>query len=101
MKKSEFVHVNCKKCNNPFLINKSDFDFNWETVETEEREMGIEILHECTESFECPECGNECIATFHVWEYPLGVYNYDKIETDGCEIEESDINLSEHIQFNE
>ena len=97
-RKAKYVRIICNNCDNHFIVDKNDFCFDWDLVCIDERGMGPERGYECTEYFECPECGNECSATFHVWEYPEEVFNYSEIVTDGCELED-DIDLSEHISF--
>ena len=99
IKIAKSIRVRCNHCGHHFTVDKNDFDFDWEVTGGSEREMGEEKEYECTESIKCPECGEECSITFHVWEYPIGSYNSDDIETDGCEIDKRDIDLSEHISF--
>lgn len=99
LKKAKLVRVVCDNCDHQFTVDKNDFDFDWNPIGGSERGMGPETEYECTENFECPNCGNECSVIFHVWEYPVGAYNYDEIETEGCTIEEKDINLYDHISF--
>ena len=99
LNKAKLIRVICDNCDHHFTIDKNTFSFEWETLSSFERRMGTETEYECTETFECPECGNECCITFRVWEYPIGAYNYDEIETNGCNIEEKDIDLSEHLCF--
>jgi hypothetical protein len=99
IKKAKLIRVRCNHCGHHFSVNQKDFDFDWEVTGYSEREMGEEKEWECTETIICPECGEECSITFHIWEYPIGSYNYDEIETDGCDIEKKDIDLSELISF--
>ena len=101
LKKAKLVRVVCDNCDHQFTVDKNDFDFDWNPIGGSERGMGPETEYECTENFECPNCGNECSVIFHVWEYPVGAYNYDEIETEGCTIEEKDINLYDHISFDD
>lgn len=101
IKKAKLVRVICDKCDHQFTVDKNDFVFEWNVIGGSERNMGTETEYGCTENFECPNCGNECSVTFHVWEYPVGAYNYDKIETDGCTIDEKDINISDYISFDD
>lgn len=99
LNKAKLIRIMCGNCERHFTIDKNYFNFEWKVVSSSERRMGPETEYECIENFECPECGNECSITFHVWEYPIGAYNYDEIETDGCDIEVKDIDLSKHISF--
>lgn len=101
IKNSSLVRVTCSNCDHHFVVDKNDFRFEWEIVSSSERGMGTETEYECNEDFNCPECGNECNVTFHVWEYPIGAYNCEDVETDGCDVEKEDIKLSEHISFDD
>lgn len=67
-------------------LQKENID--WELVETDEREMGLERLYEYTE--ECDDIdGSPITITLRVWEYPEGVFNDDEIEVDGAELVKS------------
>lgn len=73
------IEVQCIKGHTcRFDIHKDDLV--WELVEADEREMGTESHYEAINYKECAVCGSEIIITFHVWEYPDGVYNYSEIE---------------------
>jgi hypothetical protein len=48
-----------------------DFD----SVDEQEREMGVERIYEAEASYDC-ECGQTINIKFEVWEYPEGAYNY-------------------------
>ena len=65
-------------------LQKENID--WELVETDEREMGIERLYEYTEERDID--GSPITITLRVWEYPEGVFNDDEIEVDGAELVE-------------
>lgn len=100
IRKAKLIRCECDNCHHKFTVDANDFEFDWEATGGDpDRGMGPETEYECTELFECPECGQECSATFHVWEYPIGCYNYDEIESDGCSVNEDDIDLSKHISF--
>lgn len=67
-------------------LQKENID--WELVETDEREMGLERLYEYTEK--CDDIdGTPITITLRVWEYPEGVFNDDEIEVDGAELVKS------------
>lgn len=64
-------------------LQKENID--WELVETDEREMGIERLYEYTEERDDID-GSPITITLRVWEYPEGVFNDDEIEVDGAKL---------------
>lgn len=76
------IEVKCN-CGNIIIIDLTKEDLSWEIVETDEREMGDERLHEAEFDEECEECGKTIHITLHVWEYPEGVENMHEIEVDG------------------
>lgn len=80
----EELVFDCNKCNHRNHINKKDLYLDFECVDTDERNMGPENTYEATEYLSCEECDNEVNITFSVWEYPIGIHNYDEIEVDGA-----------------
>lgn len=72
----ELIEIECEKCSEKFSLK-----VNWrnaEIVETQEREMGCEIVHRCIideDNFKCPNCGCK-INEVYVYEYPEGGFNY-------------------------
>ncbi|CDT30971.1 conserved hypothetical protein [Sphingobacterium sp. PM2-P1-29] len=83
-----FLRFKCNNCSKVHSYHKSEFDLDFDCVESTERNMGTENHYEAIESFQCT-CGNEITATFEVWEYPIGAHNNDSIELDGGELLES------------
>jgi len=78
----------CDECRKIHKYHKSDFDLDFECVGGSERKMGTENHYVAEEYIEC-RCGNEIHITFEVWEYPMGIHNYDSIKIDGAELIES------------
>jgi hypothetical protein len=58
----------------------------FEVVGSEERNMGPENEYQAEEYFECDECGREIKVTFRIWEYPVGIHNYDEVSIDGASL---------------
>lgn len=85
MKKTEII-IKCD-CDKSITIDLAEQDLDWEIVETDEREMGVERLHEAIFDYECLECKNNITITLHVWEYPEGFSNMEEIEVEGGELE--------------
>lgn len=99
MKKAHWLRCACDKCKEGFTVDVNDFDFEWEAVGWSDRGMGEETEYNCQEFFVCPHCGNDCEVTLKVWEYPVGAYNYEDIEAEGCIVHKEDIDLSKYISF--
>lgn len=79
--------ISCPYCGYQHEIDLKDYI---EGKSGNEREMGVET--ECTikcEEYECDDCGKKFGIQGSVWEYPVGAYNYDSIET--IELEEEEL----------
>ena len=73
-------------------IDLSEEDLSWEVVETDEREMGVERLHEAEMEKEIEGSQEPLVITFRVWEYPEGFLNMQEIEvSEGEVVEECDL----------
>lgn len=73
-------------------IDLAEEDLSWEIVETDEREMGVERLHEAIVEKEIEGLDEHLSITLHVWEYPEGFLNMQEIEvSEGEVIEECDL----------
>lgn len=86
--KQNILRYRCSDCSKTNTVFKKDLDLDFQCVASNDRNMGAEIQHEAIEYFDC-ECGNVIEAKFNVWEYPIGVHNYDSIELYGGELIES------------
>ncbi len=73
----------CNKCGKKHRYKKDELEMDFECVGSDERNMGLENEYEAREYFECDECGKEINVIFSVWEYPIGVHNYDGVEIEG------------------
>ena len=82
----------CDKCGASYRLNHDDFDFKVES--TSDRQKGV-ILHQYVSEFDdiCDECYNRINMTFRVWEYPKGIINYTKNDSNGAKI------LKSHFEF--
>lgn len=87
-KKGNHLKFKCDSCGKIHKYHELDFDLDFECVGGSERNMGMENQYVAEEQFEC-ECGNDIKIDFEVWEYPVGVHNYDSVEIDGAELIES------------
>ena len=73
-------------------IDLKDEDLSWEIEETDEREMGVERLHEAILEKDIEGEDESLIITMRVWEYPEGFLNMQEIEVEGGElVEECDL----------
>jgi hypothetical protein len=86
--KGKHLKFKCDECRKIHKYHKSDFDLDFECVDSSERNMGAENHYVAEEYLEC-KCGNEIHLIFEVWEYPIGIHNYDSIEIDGAKLIES------------
>ncbi|QRY55895.1 PIN-like domain-containing protein [Sphingobacterium siyangense] len=82
LSKKNFLKVKCGNCGKMHSYHKEDFDLDFDSMGSVDRNMGTENHYEAMESFECT-CGNEITATFGVWEYPEGIHNSDEVVIDG------------------
>lgn len=86
--KGDYLRFKCDSCGKIHSYHKSDFNLDFDCIESSERSMGPENHYEAIEVFDC-DCGNQITANFEVWEYPVGVHNYDSLSLEGGEILES------------
>ncbi|PHO19364.1 hypothetical protein CPU12_00880 [Malaciobacter molluscorum LMG 25693] len=86
--KQHFLRYRCLQCNRINTVYKNNLDLDFECVASDDRNMGSENQYEAREYFEC-DCGNEVEAIFTVWEYPIGMHNYDSIELYGGDLIDS------------
>lgn len=87
-KKGNYLKFKCNNCGTFHKYDKDEFDLDFDCVGGSERSMGTENQYEAIENFKC-NCGNNITAKFEVWEYPVGIHNYDSIELDGAKLIES------------
>jgi phage FluMu protein Com len=83
--KGDYIRFKCDSCGKINSYHKSDFVLDFDCTESNERGMGTENHYEAIEIFDC-ECDNEITAKFEVWEYPIGIHNYDNLSLDGGEL---------------
>lgn len=79
----EFLRLSCGNCGCNFEADLSDVDFQWEVESISKRSMGEETEYCCTLPFECSYCGNILEVTPHIWEYPIGAFNFKRIDCEG------------------
>jgi hypothetical protein len=72
--------VKCNHCDKIHTISSEDADF--ENSYGNERQMGQENGYTWEDTIKC-ECGNEIEIIYEVWEYPVGIFNNDKVTIDG------------------
>lgn len=92
--------VCCDNCGKLFEIDTNNFYFDWQVESVSERSMGPESEYVSYENFECPSCKQENEIELHVWEYPVGAFNYQEINVSHGTVEKS-INLSNFISFDD
>lgn len=84
MKPTE-IQIECD-CGENITIDLAKETFDWEVVDSDEREMGTESLHEAVFYYDCPKCNSSIAITLHVWEYPEGFFNMQDIEVDSGQL---------------
>ena len=69
-------------------IDLKDEDLAWVIEETDEREMGVEPLHEAILEKDIEGEDAPLVITLRVWEYPEGFLNMQEIDVEGGELTE-------------
>lgn len=80
------IQIQSKSSAEVIDIDLAEFDLSWEIVETNEREMGTERLHEAEFDVDYGNSNETIRITLQVWEYPVGVCNDEEILVDGYEV---------------
>nr|WP_315398332.1 hypothetical protein [uncultured Sphingobacterium sp.] len=76
--------VKCHRCFEKIDMEITDFEeFD---AEYYSRSMGNEIHYSWACDFNCPKCNNELSVTIEGWEYPVGMLNYEEVDSENCEI---------------
>ncbi|MFH7017021.1 PIN-like domain-containing protein [Flavobacterium sp. FlaQc-47] len=76
----------CNNCGYTHKYLNEDFKFHFECIDSNERNMGRENEYEASEYVECNDCGKIINLKFTIWEYPLGIQNYEEIEIQGAKL---------------
>lgn len=77
----------CCDCGHNFEIDMDGLDFQWEIVETHDREgMGVERLYEAVCIVECPACNKQITLTIQKWEYPEGDFALPEVQAEGAKV---------------
>lgn len=84
-KKGNLLRFNCNNCSEIHSYEKNEIDLDFDFISSEERNMGAENHYSTTLDFNC-HCGNQIEVVFELWEYPIGIHNYDKITINGGEL---------------
>lgn len=80
--------IKCPNCNNTEIVDLEDFVYDQTSYE---RNMGLEIEYSIScEEYQCPKCSKISTISGSIFEYPVGVYNYDNIEVTLHDDEEDD-----------
>ena len=79
----------CRNCNKQNIIPFEDLYIDFECIESSDRGRGAENHYQSEDYIQCSNCGKETNLTFDIWEYPVGVHNYDEITMEDGEIFQS------------
>ena len=82
VKLSDILQIRCNTCNHEIRV-RSDC-LTHDTVPYE-RDMGEEIEHDFFSELSCENCNSQINIRIKVFEYPVGVHNYNNYECDGGE----------------
>lgn len=83
MKITKNLFIKCGECCNEVEVYKEDLEHN---VYSSERRMGIETQHGFTGDYICNNCSNEISLIISVYEYPIGIKNYEEHTINGGSI---------------
>lgn len=79
------VKIQCSRCHSKIEIDSGDFDY--ESSAVDERSMGTEYQHtwtliekECTKE----KCKGLFSIEINMWEYPIGIANYQDQSVEGA-----------------
>lgn len=86
------------ECGHEFDVSDDELCMEFESDGYFERNMGPEYAYCANEVVVCPQCGKQIDLKLHVWEYPIGAFNYQEIEAEGAEVVE-EMNLEDCIPF--
>lgn len=85
----------CDNCTKVDHINSADLELDFEETSRCERSMGDETVYETDCEFTCNNCPQIIEGQFELYEYPVGVKNYQSITLKGAKvIQECDLNIN-------
>ncbi|TWH63885.1 hypothetical protein LX59_03049 [Azomonas agilis] len=87
MATAQRIKVQCEECQAVFEIQINEFEF--ECVDSDERDMGPELTYSGTVEIECENCGSLIEVTHIFWEYPEGFVNHKETNVSGAEVIEN------------
>lgn len=94
----QFMILRCSECGHEFDVGDDELCLEWESNGIDERSMGPEYAYCSHEEVSCPKCGKRIELTMHIWEYPIGAFNYQNIEAEGAEVVD-EMNLEDSVPF--
>lgn len=77
------IILKCDDCKEEVKIDGSDFEY--EIVDSDERQMGAEVTYEATVETSCKN-GHSIEVTHRFWEYPEGSVNHNETEVSGASV---------------
>lgn len=98
LKMDNLTILKCSRCGHLFDVDKSDLCLAWEPNGTNERSMGVEHEYLAVDGIDCPCCRKQIELEFHVWEYPVGAFNYQSIDAVGADVIK-EMDLSSEVNF--
>ena len=76
----------CNTCGNRTVIPEENLNYEFECVESSERQMGTEKHYKMEEDLKCAYCRTSTNLTFEIWEYPKYTLNHEEINIENAKI---------------
>ncbi|WP_158850987.1 PIN-like domain-containing protein [Algibacter sp. L1A34] len=93
----------CNLCGSRTIIPEENLNYEFECVESSERQMGTENHYRMEEDLKCINCRTSTNLTFEIWEYPQYTLNHEEINIENAKIIKSldfaSIFWDNHIDF--
>jgi hypothetical protein len=83
--KNELIYE-CNDCGNRTIIPEENLNYEFECIESNKRQMGIENHYKMEEDLRCAYCHTPTNLTFEIWEYPKYALNHEEINIENAKI---------------
>jgi len=76
----------CNDCGNRTIIPEENLNYEFECIESSERQMGTENHYKMEEDLRCAYCRTPTTLTYEIWEYPKYTFNHEEINIENARI---------------
>lgn len=76
----------CNTCGNRTAIPEENLNYEFDCVETSERQMGTEKHYKMEESLKCAYCRNSTNLIYEIWEYPQHTLSHEETKIENARI---------------